>query len=238
MVRRILARRPRLRAQTGFTLIELMFTMSIGTIILGSGMMITIRAQVHNGEVANRTDATQRGRLALEKMEQLLRSEVCSTASSYPVIAATASSVTFYADLTAGTTPVIRHTLSYDPATKRLTDVSVVGSAADPQTFTAAAKSSVLATDIVPDATNAIFRYYKYPATAPATGPLQPNVEMVPGAGGLSANDLGDISRVDLDFLAQGATRTTNRIKAQMQDQVFVRLADPNSATTFDPSCT
>lgn len=235
---RRLRERQGLSGEAGFTLVELMMTMVIGTLILGSAMMITIRAQVHNGEVANRTDATQRGRLAIEKMVQLLRSQVCSSASSYPVTAASATSITFYSDLTSGTSPVYRHTLSYDPATKRLTDVSILGSTTDPQTFTATPKSTVLATDIVPNGTNSILRYYGYPATAPATGTLEPNVELIPGGTGLTATDVGKIARIDVDFLAQGATRTTNRIKAEMQDQVFVRLADPNSSTTFNPSCT
>jgi prepilin-type N-terminal cleavage/methylation domain-containing protein len=231
-------RRPRLSDEGGFTLPELLLTMVIGVIILGSGTLITIGAERHNVEVSNRTDATQRGRYALEKMEQLLRSQACSTASPYPLTAATPTSVTFYADLSDGSTPVYRHTLTYDPAAKTITDTSVKGSTTTPQTFTSTPKTITLATDAVQKTGNTIFRYWAYPATAPAAGPLQPDVELVPAAGGLSAAQLGRVARIDINFITTGTTpHTVGTIRAEMTDQIFVRLADPNSTTTFDPSC-
>jgi prepilin-type N-terminal cleavage/methylation domain-containing protein len=232
-------RRPSLRDEGGFTLPELLMTLVIGVVILGSGTMITIGAERHNVEVANRTDATQRGRLAIERMERMLRAQTCSSESDDSITAATPTSVTFYSDLTGGAQPVYKHTLTYDPAARTLTDTAIKGSTTIPQTFTAAPRTETLATDVAQNGANSIFRYWAYPATAPASGALEPSVELVPGAGGLSLTDRGRIARVDIDFVATGATsKTRTTIKAEMTDQVFVRLANPNSTTSFDPSCT
>jgi prepilin-type N-terminal cleavage/methylation domain-containing protein len=232
-------RRPRLSDESGFSLPELLLTMVIGVVVLGAGTMITIGAERHNVEVSDRSDATARGRYALEKMQQLLRSQSCSSASPYPVTVAKPQTVTFYADLSGGESPVYRHTLTYDPVTKTITDTSVKGSAGTPQTFTAAPKALTLATDVVQTAANPVFRYWAYPAAAPAAGALEPNVELVPGAAGLTAAQLGKIARIDINFVTTGTNRVTaSKIRAEMTNRVFVRFADPNSTTTFDPSCT
>jgi prepilin-type N-terminal cleavage/methylation domain-containing protein len=234
----LLMRRPSLRDESGFTLPELLMTLVIGVMILGSGTLITIGAARHNVEVANRTDATQRGRLALEKAEQLLRAQTCSSASNYPIVAATPASVTFYSDLKGGAQPAYKHTLTFDPAAKTLTDTSIQGSNTIPQTFTGAARTETLATDVTQNAANPVFRYWSYPTPAPASGALTPNVELLPGAAGLTNAQIGKVARIDINFLTTGTTtKTSSTIKAEMYDQVFVRLANPNSTTTFDPSC-
>lgn len=232
--------RPRLTEQGGFSLPELMIVMVLGLIILGSATLITAGAARHNTEVASRTEATQRGRLALDRMEQAIRSQVCSTAAAFPVTSAKRDELTFFADLSDGSKPVTRHTLTYDPAAQTLTDTSVVGSTATPQTFTGTAKVERLAEGIERKGASPVFRYYTYPATPPAGSPLQPDVELTPvGTTSLSGTDLGRISRIDLNFLATGSAASTKTdIRAEMTDQVFVRLSDPNSATTFNPSCT
>ncbi len=224
--------------QSGFTLVELLIASSIGLIILGSATFITTGAARHNGEVANRTDATQRGRLALERMERLVRSQVCVTLSTYPVAQAKTDSMTFFADLSDGTQPVYQHTLAFDVTNRQITDASIKGSTATPTTFTASPVTNVLATDTEASGTNPFFRYYAYPPTAPAVGVLQPDVELVPPLGGsLSAAELQKVARIDIDFMATGATRSTSKIKAEMTDEVFVRIADPNRAKSFDPTC-
>jgi len=230
--------RPRLSDERGLTVVELLIASVIGVIILGSATLITINAARYNNEVANRTDATQRGRLAMERMQRLLRTQVCTSASAFPVRSAKADAVSFYADMSDGSTPVYQHTLTYDAANQQLLQTSVRGSTRSPVTFTAAPVTETLATEVVPSGSNAVFRYYGYPATAPASGPLEPNVELVPPAGGsLSGADLGRIARVDLNFLTTGATPSTRDIRAEMTNQVFVRIADPNDPTSFDPSC-
>lgn len=230
--------RPRLSDEGGFTLPEVLMVMVLGLIILGAATQIVIGAGRQNNEVAMRTEATQKGRLALERMQRLIRSQVCSTAASFPVTSAKRDEITFFADLSDGSTPVTQHTLTYDEAERTLYDTAIVGSTGTPQTFTGTPKTETLATDVVRKGTDPIFRYYGYPATLPVGTPLQADVELVPaGTTSLTGTQLGRIARIDLNFLSTGATQNTQKIRAEMTNQVFVRLADPNSATTFNPSC-
>lgn len=222
--------------QGGFTIVELLVASTLGIIILGSATMITIGAGRHNNEVANRTDATQRGRLAMERMQRLIRSQVCTSAVDAPVTDARRDSITFTADLSDGTRPVERHTFTYDAGNFRLTDARWLGSGS-PVTFPGAARTEVLATDVVRQGTSPIFRYYAYPNPLPSSGVVEPSVELVPTAtGSLPTDTLVRIARVDITFATRGATRSTQKIRAAQTNQVFVRLADPDSGSA-DPSC-
>lgn len=227
----------RLRSdESGFTLVELLLAGSLGVIILGSATLITIGAGRHNGEVANRTDATQRGRLAMERMERLIRSQVCVTATDTPITDARADSMTLTSDLSDGTRPVERHTFTYDPTAKRIGDTTALSSGS-PVVF-GTARTEYLATDVVRQGTSPLFRYYAYPDPLPSTGVIEPNVELVPPSGGsLASTTLVRIARVDVNFATTGATISTQDIQAPQTNQVFVRLADPDSGSA-DPSCT
>jgi type II secretory pathway pseudopilin PulG len=246
----LLARR-RASAQDGFTLIELIVAMTIGMVILGSATMITIGAARHNTEVASRTDATQRARLATDRMQRLLRSEVCvfssadNTVKSWPMTLAKPDQVVFYADLSGGTT-TYQHTLTYDATAKTLTDKAQQVTATNPIALAPASRTEILATGVNRNTTGAnptgaIFRFYGYPQTT--TGILQPNLELVPPTLGLSATDLKRIARVDLDFLAVGNTKLTTNIVSEGTDQIFVRIANPNGISDgsprnpYDPVC-
>ncbi len=238
-MRRLWRTRPRLSDERGFTLVELLVTGVLGVLILGSATLITIGAARHNVEVAERTDATQRGRLAMERAVQLIRSQVCTSYSDYPVSYAGANRIVFATDLSDGTTLPSQHTMEYTPATRVLSDQRAAGLATTPLSFSSTRTTNFSVNDIDTDSTGAIFHYYAYPTAATAGVPLTPSVELVPPAGGtLSATNLGRISRIDISFLASGTTRETNTIQAELSDRVFVRIADPNQPTAFDPSCT
>ena len=159
--------RPTLRSdESGFTLVELLLAMTIGLIILGSATMVSIGAARHNGEVANRIDATQRGRLAMERMTQLIRSQVCVTATDTPITDARANSITLTSDLSDGTTRGPSGTPS--PTTPRHGSCSTPSRPA-PRVAARLRRrlTSELATDVVTQtATTPIFRYYAYPEPA------------------------------------------------------------------------
>ncbi len=229
-------RRPRLNDEAGFTIVELMMACMIGVIVIGSATMITIGAARHNSEVANRTDATQRGRLALEKTQRLLRSQVCTPATTQPITAASANSITVTTDLSDGSRPIERHTITLDTGGGRLTDTVVPGSG-DPVSFAGTGTTATLATDVRQTNGGPFLRYWAYPVPAPASGVLEPTVELNPGAGSLSAADLSRIAKIDISFSATGATKSTRKIAPPMTDSVFVRIADPNDVVT-DPNDT
>lgn len=223
--------------EAGFTMVELLLASSIGLVVLGSATLITIGASRHNSEVANRTEATQRGRGALERMQQLLRSQVCATATDPPITDARANTVTFTTDLSDGSRPIERHTFTFDAANRRLLDSRWVG-AGSPVTFTGAPQTRTLANSVDRQGSGAVFRYYGYPSPLPTTGIVEPSFELVPPADGtLDPTALVRVARVDIAFTTTGATTSTRNIRAPMTNQVFVRLADPDSGSA-DPSCT
>lgn len=230
------ARRMLRSDQAGFTLVELLLASTLGLVILGSATLITIGASRHNNEVANRTDATQRGRLGMERMQRLIRSQVCTTASVTPITDARTNSLTLTTDLSDGSLPVERHTFTFDAANRRLVDSRLLGSGS-PIVFSGAPLTEYLATDVVADGATPVFRYWAYPEPTPPNGILEPSVELVPPANAtLAANELRRIARIDIDFLTTGADRSTRGIRAQQTNQVFVRLAKPDAAVTT-PTC-
>lgn len=89
----------RLRDERGFTLIELLVTCAIAVGLLLATFTVfdsALRAQVR---VADRTDAVQRGRTAMEQLVQQLRSQVCLGAGMPAIEYGDATTVRFYADL-------------------------------------------------------------------------------------------------------------------------------------------
>lgn len=230
--------RARAREESGFTLIELLIASSIGLIILTAATMTTIGAARHNSEVAQRTAATQRGRITMDKVERILRSQVCAGLSK-PVAAASANSITVYSDLGDGSQPIVRHQLTFDPAALTLTDTYTPGTAADPPVFNAAStRTERVLERMGRNGTSPVFRYFAYPNPLPATGVVTPDVELVPGASGLALAERNRIARIDIAFRALTQTRVVSTEQsAEMTNRVYIRLADPNSNQGNDPVC-
>ena len=109
----------RLRAQEGFTLPEMLTAMSISIIVLLGAFGLLDVALKRTGETRARVETAQVGREALETITQQLRSQVCPTNAIPSIAAATASSITFYTDLSDGTAAVKdrvqKRVLTYDP---------------------------------------------------------------------------------------------------------------------------
>lgn len=217
-------RRGSMSEQGGFTIVELLITGVIGIVILGSATMITAGAARHNNEVASRSDATQRGRLAMETMAQLLRSQACVEGVPTTITEATPTRVTFYADLKGGA-PAVQHTLAYEAPRRQLTDTAV------PVGNPAATTTRVLATN-VNAVGGAVFRYKAYPAALPSSGALVPSDDVVPGT---TQTLLDRVVQVDVRFKTTGELRTTSDIEADMANQILLRRADPNAASS-DPT--
>ena len=91
----------RLRDERGFTLIELLVAMVIGMIVLIAAFMVLDRTISASGQVADRSEALQRGRQAMELITRQLRSQVC-VGTTKPIVSGTDTSVSFYADLSDG----------------------------------------------------------------------------------------------------------------------------------------
>jgi prepilin-type N-terminal cleavage/methylation domain-containing protein len=95
----------RLRREDGFTLPELLVTMSIGMIVALAGFALVDVTMRRSGEVSARIEAVQGGRGAMDTMTRELRSQVCLPQSTNPadprvsILEATKSSITMFVEM-------------------------------------------------------------------------------------------------------------------------------------------
>lgn len=198
------------RRSDGFTLIEVLVTVSLSLIVFSAAMALLVVAFHSSYGTVQRTDAMQRGRLALDQVTRELRSQVCSN-TTQPITSGTGTSVTFYADLSDGSVAPQLHTLTLDTSRHRIVDtVGGVDRVLLDHAYSA------------PDGSN-FLTYYAYPPDQ--TGVRTPNqVLNVP----LSAADRQRVTRMDVSYLAapEGARGTEHA--TTLRDSVAVRIADPN----------
>jgi hypothetical protein len=88
--------------ESGVTVIELLTAMTIGLVVLMAGFLLLDRATSASTEIADRQDAVQRGRIAMERLTRQLRSQVCLGDETEPITYGDGDQVVFYADLGAG----------------------------------------------------------------------------------------------------------------------------------------
>lgn len=221
-------RRPSLSDERGFTLPELLITMLVGTIVLMAALMVLDRSFTASGEIADRTDALQRARTAMNRITTQLRSQICVGQQNDPIVAGTGDSVTFYADLSDGSSSsqIKRRTLTYNPSTDSITESVIAGSGTYPNlTFTAAPVTSTILTKVEPimDGTVArpIFRYYGY-----KTGTTNGELEQlgVP----LAASSLPRVAVVKVGLRAFAERPIADDSDSTvLENDVYVRLAVP-----------
>jgi prepilin-type N-terminal cleavage/methylation domain-containing protein len=243
----------RLREEAGFTLMELITAMSIGTIVLLAMFALLDNAVRLNTSVMSKTDAMQRGRLALDVLTQELRSQVCLENLAGPAIVpntSTATQVEFYSDFSEGdgTVPPTKRRLTYDPVTGNVTtrvyktnklepvpgDFAVAPSEIHLRLENAALQKNGAGVDIP------FLRYYAYQWVGDPPRP-EASLELAPP---IDANEARRVARVDVTLLSR-PTGTTDRKKGvNLTDQIMARHSDPNLAkwdpvnpTLPDPRC-
>lgn len=220
-----LNRRPPLRDERGFSLPELLMAMVIGMVILLAAFMLLDRSISASGQIADRTEALQRGRQALDLVTRQLRSQVC-VGTTVPVVAASDNSVSFYADLSDGTQQIKQRTLAFNSGTDTITESVITGAGTYPAiTFTSAATSVPLLTKVkqIMDGTTArpIFRYYGY-----VVGGQVGALEQL--AAPLSATDLKRVALIKVGFRAFAARNITKDAdSAVLENDLYVRVAVP-----------
>ena len=223
--------------ERGFSLTELLVAMFIGMIILLAAFMLLDRSFSASGQVADRSEALQRGRLAMDLITRQLRSQVC-VGNTVPIVSGTDTAITFYADMSDGSTPIKKRTLSYDTTTDTITESVVPGAGTYPAlTFTGAATSLPLLTKVdqildgtPPTTPRPIFRYYGYTVggTSGALDPLSTP---------LSAASLSRVALIKVGFRSFAARTVMNdKDSAVLEDDVYVRVT---TATDFQngPRC-
>lgn len=226
-----IAMRQRLRRlrsdESGFTLVELVTAMAIGLVILFAAFLLLDRATAVSQEIANRNEALQRGRLAMEKIVRDLRSQVCLGDEKEPITFADQNRVTFYIDTSDGSKDVHQRTIRYDAATKSIYEDIYIGTGIYPDLVFAGApnETRLLASKVEPILDNGVprpfFRYYAF------------RVGGVPGdlrqlAAPLSVNDAISTVMVKVGFTVMPDRKSPKAREAtSVESDIYVRIADP-----------
>jgi prepilin-type N-terminal cleavage/methylation domain-containing protein len=166
----------RLRSdESGFSLIELLMSMALGSIVLAALLTVFMSGVSGTIKVSDRTEALQRGRITMDRITTLLNSQTCllntDGTGQPPIRDGQDNQVTFYASLGVVDSNPLIYRLSYDSGTKRITeerflpDVSS-GVVTYPSYPASPSVSRVIGTNILPTTAGApIFQYYQFITT-------------------------------------------------------------------------
>jgi hypothetical protein len=242
----------RLREEAGMTLMELITAITVGMIVMLAMFALLDNTVRMNTNAMAKTDAMQRGRLAMDVLTQELRSQVCLDNLAGPAIVtgATSTTVEFYSDFSEGdgTVPPTKRRLSYNPVTGAVTTAIFVTDTLEPRPgdFPIAPTNTQMRLEHVglqkDSGGNTIpfLRYYAYRWIGNPPRP-EASLELVPP---LDATEARRVARIDVSLVAQplGADDSTKGVN--LTDQVMARHSDPNLAkwdptnpTLPDPRC-
>jgi hypothetical protein len=244
----------RLREEDGMTLMEVLTAITVGFVVLAAIFTMLESAVRLNTGVISRTDAMQRGRLAMDVITQELRSQVCLNNLNHPAggAGATENSVTFYSDFSDadGIEPPEKRTLTFDPASGDITTTiysARVDEPDDVNDFDVAGENVRLenaARQTIPDGPDAgdlpdgfvpFLRYYAYEDVGDPPHP-EPTMALVPGAGGLSTAEAARVARIEISFVARPTGADDDEHGVNLTDQIMARHSDPNLQVP-DPKC-
>lgn len=225
--------RRRLSRQGGFTVVELLVAISIGTVVLTAALTILDRSMVVSNQITDRTDALQRGRQTMELLTRQLRSQVCLGTATEPITEGKQFSVAFYADLTDGSdlNKTQKRKLAWDSTTRTFTEERYQPSGAYPDLlFTTAPTSRVIGSPAKPIKDGAVdrpmFRYFAF-KSGTTTGELE-EIPLANSAAKLTTADVARVVMIEVAFVSQTTRNKPSDTQATtLDDQVYVRSADP-----------
>jgi hypothetical protein len=233
----------RVREESGFTLMEVLVAATVGFVVLAATLGLLDSTVRLNTGVMAKTDAMQRGRIAMDALTQQLRSQVCLDWNHSAIVAGgTANGVTFYADFSAdGKTPVKRQ-IVFDPTKHEIrSQLFRSGSTATPPpegSYSSTPESTSLVLenawnqyDDVKKQDVPFFRYYAYQTGT--DGVLRADQELSPP---LDAAEAARVARIDVAFTAWPTRAKDGKRAVNLSDQVMARHADPNKSVP-DPNC-
>jgi hypothetical protein len=242
----------RLRQEAGMTLMELMTAITIGMIVMFAIFGLLDNTVRLNTNAMAKTDAMQRGRLAMDVMTQELRSQVCLENLAGPAIVpgASSTSVEFYSDFSEGdgTVPPTKRRLKYDPVTGNVTTAIFVTDRLEPRPgdFPLAPAQTQLRLEnagLQRDAGGNPIPFLRYYAYRWIGNPPRPDasLELTPP---IDANEARRVARIDVTLMAQPLGNDDRTKGVNLTDQVMARHSDPNLAkwdpanpTLPDPRC-
>jgi prepilin-type N-terminal cleavage/methylation domain-containing protein len=200
--------------EDGFSLIELLMAMALGSIVLTAVMTVFLNGMGATTRVTDRVESAQRSRLTMDRVVTLLNSQTCIYNSNdptggVPIIDGQAQQVTFLANLGTVSESPSKYRLRYDVASKNLwEDRWAPGSDGKGNVVYAVnpTSSKIIGSGIVPVlAGGTIFQYFTF---AP-DGTIDPAAPIGLTAGALTPANKLVTARIAATFAAQ-----TDRTKA------------------------
>jgi Tfp pilus assembly protein PilW len=247
--------RPRLRAQHGFTLVELCTAMLAGVVVLGALFQIMDVTLRQTQRTFTKVDATRRARTTLANIENELHS--ACTDGSAPIEGVTngvtqsdANSLVFVSQYGTSASPIpVWHDITFDASASTLTDNTYAVTGTSPNWQQGAQSGSdTLLTNVVPLSSTPVFQYYAYqPAYTDSAGNqymlILDGTNVVPGSGatpnqplptsaGLSATNAASVVEVAINLSVGASAGTDNSptlqaVNSLVTDSVSLRLTTP-----------
>jgi len=214
----------RVRDESGFSLVELVVALAIGTIVLLAAFMLVDASTPLAQRTNDRVDAFQRGRLALDVVGAELRSQVCMPGAIPPIMPTVSDEddIWFYGNNQDQNSLPQRHHI-YLQGNALLEDTwqgvgtqSNVTFPVNPPPKTRTLLSPVA---LVPGVN--LFRYFGFDENLPAAVNKPVNTPV-------SVADSRNIVQVNLSFVARPTRATAASVRdSTFQQAVFFRTADP-----------
>ncbi|HEX5782885.1 MAG TPA: hypothetical protein VFX80_13240 [Solirubrobacteraceae bacterium] len=231
----------RLRNQDGFTVMEVITAMTVGLVLLGSTLTLLSSSIRLNTGVVAKTDAMQRGRLAMDAVTQQLRSQVCFDMDTSAIVAGSDEShVTFYSDYTAEDDPPIKRTIRitgngivsdrFNPPTPLPVDFTPDKYKNIPDSSSLVLENAALLWDDVENEPVPFLKYYAYEED---DGLLTATQELDTP---LDDAEAARAARVEITYVSRPTGASDGKKNVTLQDQVMARHSDPNLAVP-DPRC-
>jgi Tfp pilus assembly protein PilW len=229
-----------LRSEAGFTLAEMLIAATVGFVVIAATLgLLESTVRLDNGVMA-KTDAQQRGRLAMDRITQELRSQVCLNLTTPAIVPvkSTADSVTFYSDFgTSIAKPPMLRTITFDDTTGEVSESDVLGTGPDggPFDYTGAPTKQVILQGItrVVETDGTTRPFLKYFAYETKDGVLGTTQALSPP---LAAAAAARVARIEISYTARPTGAKDNTNATDIKDEISVRHADPN-LTVPDPQC-
>jgi prepilin-type N-terminal cleavage/methylation domain-containing protein len=233
------------REDAGFSLIELLAAMAIGSVVLTACMGVFINGVKATTKIQNRVDDTARARYAMDRIVRLLDSQVCtqlvatSDFQTAPIFSgSTNNSVTFYGDLDGASGTPEKYTITFVPKSGatpgRITVDDYAYNTTAKAWTTKVGATNTLISDVVPlqlgGVDQPVFTYYPYIATSGTATDIG-NVSGAGAATPLTAAVAPMVVKVGVRFAAVSSTSHTD-------DTTHAYVSGSGSLATFnaDPS--
>lgn len=220
-----------LREDDGFSLMELLVALAIGSIVLTAVLTVFTNGLTNTAKVTDRVDATQRARITTDAISSLLQAGVCNN-STAPITNASPNSITFTGNLGGPEDSTVQYRIRWDSATKTVYE--------DTYTFSGQASSTdstlvypttptttkVIGTNMQPqgDGTT-LFTYYPFDTT---TGTVGADPIAAPGTNAVALRTVVAITTNLMSLPSRTKTSATDSA-APIEAQSVIGQVDPSN---------